>query len=354
MMAAQMMDMTSRAARELRTFDGCARLIVTLCAVSVLTAVFINFQLARRSRAVRDRRNSVVETGSMLAFLVLFYLLVRLRVGVYEMPVLRHPLALAGLLLVVLGAAVNIMGRFDLGRNWGNQVIIYEDHSLVTGGVYRIVRHPLYASLVWMFLGASVVFANWAALLATVLLFIPGMYYRAKQEENALAAHFPGYERYRDTTGMLFPVSMGPETVRVPAQAFAFCRISLTVMLWAALFLHAIWLVAAVFFILAASVILKVQRSPMIQLYQQTILRLFPTRHYAWLDVPAMRFAHASGALMALAVIFTLLLAPAAGWPCLAVFCAIKTIAAFGFCPASKLFVCMRNGGCCALTKAMR
>jgi hypothetical protein len=67
-----------------------------------------------------------------------------------------------------------------------------------------------------------------------------------------------------------------------------------------------------------------------------------------------MRFAHASGALMALAVIFTLLAAPGAGWPCLAVFCVIKTIAAFGFCPASKLFVCMRNGGCCALTKAMR
>jgi protein-S-isoprenylcysteine O-methyltransferase Ste14 len=354
MIATQFTDMLNRASEELQTFDGCARLIITLCTMSVLMAVFMNFQLARRSRPVRDKRNSLVETGSMLAFFVMFYLLIRLRAGVCELPAVRYPLAVAGLLLVVLGAAVNIMGRFALGRNWGNQVIIYQDHSLVTGGVYHIVRHPLYASLVWMFLGASLVFENLAALLATGLLFIPGMYYRAKQEEKALLAHFPDYERYRNTTGMLFPIAMGPETVQVPAPAFAFCRISLTVMLWAALFLHTIWLVTAVFLILAASVVLKVQRSPMIQLYQQTILRLFPTRKDAWLDVPAMRFAHATGALMALAVLFALVTAPGVGWPCLAVFCVMKTIAAFGFCPASRLFVCMRNGGCCALTKAMR
>jgi protein-S-isoprenylcysteine O-methyltransferase Ste14 len=348
------MEFPARAARELQTFDGWARLIVTLCTISVLTAVFVNFQLARGSRPIRAKRKSLVETGSMLAFFAGFYLIIRLRIGVHEIPVAYYPLAVAGLLLVVLGAAVNIMGRCALGRNWGNQVIIYEDHSLVTGGVYRLVRHPLYASLVWMFLGASMVFQNWLSLLATVLLFIPGMFYRAQQEEKALLARFPDYERYRERTGMLFPISMGPETVRVPAPAFAFCRISLTAMLWAALLFHVVWPVAAVFLILAASVILKVQRSPMIQLYQQTVLRLFPARGSAWLDVPAMRFAHAAGALMALAVLVALLLAPAAGWTCLAVFCMIKTVAAFGFCPASKLFVCMRNGGCCALTKGLR
>jgi uncharacterized radical SAM superfamily Fe-S cluster-containing enzyme len=37
---------------------------------------------------------------------------------------------------------------------------------------------------------------------------------------------------------------------------------------------------------------------------------------------------------------------------CLGAFCLLKTTAAFGFCPASKLFVCMCKGGCYALTKA--
>jgi protein-S-isoprenylcysteine O-methyltransferase Ste14 len=345
-------DVLNRLAQELQTFPGCARWIVTLCTVAVLTAVFINFRLARGSRVIHTKRNSVVETGSMLAFFVLVYLLIRFRIGVYEIPAAYYPVAIAGLILVILGTTLNILGRFALGRNWGNQVIIYQDHTLVTGGVYRIVRHPLYAGLIWMFIGAALVFQNWAALAVTLVLFIPGMYHRGRQEEKALIAQFPGYVEYRNRTGMLFPISMGPEVAPVPKPAFAFCRISLTVMLWVALGLHNLPLVVAVFCILVLSVALKVQRSPMIQLYQHTILRLHPTHDFAFLDVPAMRFAHGMGAMMSLAVIVMILVNPRVGWYGLAAFCLLKTIAAFGFCPASKLFVCMRNGGCCALTRA--
>jgi protein-S-isoprenylcysteine O-methyltransferase Ste14 len=350
----QSLDFLDRLVRELQTFQGWSRLIVTFCTVSVLAAVFINFQLARRAHSVRNERPSFIRTGSMLAFFAAIYLIIRFRVGVYEIPALGCPMAIAGLALVVLGAAVNIMGRFALGRNWGNQVIIYQDHTLVTGGMYRIVRHPLYASLIWMFIGASLVFQNWASLLATLFVFLPAMFYRGKLEEKALAAQFPGYAEYRDRTGMFFPISMGPEIVQISRPAFAFCRISLTVILWAALYFHSVWLVVAVFAILVLSVLLKVQRSPMIQLYQQTVLRLLPTQNYVFLDVPAMRFAHGMGAVMALAVVVAMLANPRVGWYCLLAFCLLKTTAAFGFCPASKLFVCMCKGGCCALTKGAK
>jgi protein-S-isoprenylcysteine O-methyltransferase Ste14 len=339
-------------AQQLHTFEGCARLIVAFCTLSVLTAVFLNFMFARRkgTRAIRTERKSFVETGSMLGFLVAFCFLVKLRFGVVQIPQLYYAGATIGLLLLVLGTVINIIGRFELGRNWGNQVLVYEDHTLVTHGIYRIVRHPLYAGLIWMFLGAAMVFQNLAALLATVLVFMPAMYYRAKQEEKALVAQFPSYREYRNATGMFFPISMAPEVVQVPKAAFAFCRISLTVLLWLALALNQVWLVAAVVCILLVSVLLKVHRSPMVQLYQQTVLRIFPSSGEAFLDVPAMRFAHGLGALMSLAVVLTMLASPPAGWYCLAALCVIKTISAVGFCPASKLFVCMRNGGCCALT----
>jgi len=343
-----------RLTRELQTFPGWARLIVTLCTVAVLAAVFVNFQLARHAHAIRSERPSLVRTGSMLAFFGVVYLLIRLHVGVYAIPGLGFPAAVAGLVLVVLGSVVNIMGRFALGRNWGNQVIVYQDHSLVTGGVYRFVRHPLYASLIWMFIGAALVFQNWAALLVTVLIFVPAMVYRGKLEERALIAQFPDYAEYRDRTGMLFPIAMGPEVVPVARPAFAFCRISLTVMLWVAWYFHSVWLVAGVLVILVLSVILKVQRSPLIQLYQQTVLRLFPTPHYVFLDVPAMRFAHGMGAGLALVVTVAMLADTRVGWYFLGVFCLLKTTAALGFCPASKLFICLRKGGCCALTGSNR
>ena len=144
---------------------------------------------------------------------------------------------------------------------------------------------------------------------------------------------------------------MEPEIVQIPRPAFAFCRISLTVLLWLALLLHQTWLVGAVFLILASSAILKVHRSPMIVFYSRTILRLRPTEHFEFLDVAAMRFAHGLGAGLALATWLTLVLRPAAGWWLLLGFCVLKTVSACGFCPASRLFVCLRKGGCCALTR---
>ncbi len=341
----------ARLAQDLQTFPGTIRVLVTTCTVSVLAAVLLNFILARQSHAIRSQKKSTVETGSMLLFLAGFYLLIRTRTGVYDVPAMYHPAAVVGAILLLLGTTVNLMGRFALGRNWGNHVVIYEDHQLVTRGVYYFVRHPLYAGLIWMFLGASLVFQNGAALLATLFLFLPGMYYRGKQEEKVLVAQFPDYDNYRDRTGMFFPISMGPEVARVPRPAFAFCRLSLTLMLWLAWGFHLLWLVAAVLVILVASVALKVQRSPMIQLYQQTVLRVVPTLRYELLDVPAMRFAHGLGALMALGVIIGILMSPTGGWYGLLAFCLLKTIAALGYCPASKLFACMQKGGCCALTR---
>jgi hypothetical protein len=112
-----------------------------------------------------------------------------------------------------------------------------------------------------------------------------------------------------------------------------------------------VWLVFA---ILLASAILKVHRSPMIWLYEQTLLKLRPTARYEFLDVAAMRFAHGLGAALALAVGTTLALNPGPGRNFLLFFCVLKTVSAFGFCPASKLFVCLRKGGCCALTRGRK
>jgi protein-S-isoprenylcysteine O-methyltransferase Ste14 len=143
----------------------------------------------------------------MVAFFVVFYLLIRLRIGEIRLPSvpLRVALVVAGLLLIVCGCWVNIAGRFALGGNWADQVTIYSDQSLVTTGVYGLVRHPLYASLVWMFLGASLVYVNLAAFLANALVFTPFMYYRARREEGLLRAEFPAYAEYGARVGMFLP-----------------------------------------------------------------------------------------------------------------------------------------------------
>lgn len=198
-------DLLAQIQEQLSTLQGAARLVVLLCTAATLLAVAINFQLAENSRAVESKKRSLVETGSMLGFLFVFYLLIRFHLGVHVFISIYPLAAIFGIILLLVGTTVNIMGRFNLGQNWGNQVIIYQDHTLVTGGVYRWVRHPLYASLIWMFIGASLIFQNWASLFATLLVFVPAMYFRGKQEEAALICQFPAYAEYRKKTGMFFP-----------------------------------------------------------------------------------------------------------------------------------------------------
>ena len=106
---------------------------------------------------------------------------------------------------MVFSAAVNICGRMSLGKNWANQIKIYPDHVFVASGAYRLVRHPLYASIIWIFFGASLVYENYVAFFLTLLVFVPFMYYRAKQEEDLLTKEFQDYKNYQKEVGMFFP-----------------------------------------------------------------------------------------------------------------------------------------------------
>jgi protein-S-isoprenylcysteine O-methyltransferase Ste14 len=185
-----------------------ANLLVSLCTILTIMAVVNNFIHGKTSESVNHKKKSIVETGSMTMFFILSYLLVRYKIGVVTITddYLRLACLLIGSSLNILGCFVNIIGRRHLGGNWGNQILIYKDHTLVTDGAYKWVRHPLYASLIWMFYGSSLVYGNAAVFIANTLIFLPFMQYRGKQEEEMLSREFPDYKTYRQKTGMLFPL----------------------------------------------------------------------------------------------------------------------------------------------------
>jgi len=98
-----------------------------------------------------------------------------------------------------------LLGRKYLGKNWGNNVVIYKNHTLVTNGVYKFVRHPLYASIIWMIYSVGVLYNNYLVIILNTIIFIPFMTYRAKQEEKELEKMFDEYKNYRKKVGMFFP-----------------------------------------------------------------------------------------------------------------------------------------------------
>jgi len=188
-------------------FSFIIQLIICVSLLSLFVSILIDFILYTKDEHIKIEKTSIVETGTMTLFLFAFYLILMTRIGI--VPVydnnLKHIIIIIGTLAIVSGCIINIIGRFNLGSNWANHIKIYDDHTLVQNEMYKIVRHPLYSSIMLMFYGAILVYRNILCFLAVTFIFIPFMYYRAKQEEIILIQIFSEYKIYKRRTGMFFP-----------------------------------------------------------------------------------------------------------------------------------------------------
>jgi protein-S-isoprenylcysteine O-methyltransferase Ste14 len=182
-------------------------IVIGMVVLIIFSFIVINFSESQPNKNVRKEKKSIVETGTMTLFFIAFYLVIRFKIGSIENynPAIRLPLIILGILTILAGAYFNIQGRLVLGKNWANQIKIYKNHTFIKKNVYSIVRHPLYASLIWMFYAASIIYFNWLAFLFNSIIFIPFMYYRAKQEEVELEKTFKLYKTYKKEVGMFFP-----------------------------------------------------------------------------------------------------------------------------------------------------
>jgi hypothetical protein len=140
--------------------------------------------------------------------------------------------------------------------------------------------------------------------------------------------------------------------VTIQRNAFLFCRYSVALMVWGALFFEGtrVYLLGAVFVIMALSAALKVHRAPMVWIYTKTVGRVVASKDVV-LDIKAMRVAHGLGALLALVCLSLVLHDKPYAVYAIAVFAALKTASALGACPAYKIYGCLtKGGGCCAIT----
>jgi protein-S-isoprenylcysteine O-methyltransferase Ste14 len=74
-------------------------------------------------------------------------------------------------------------------------VKIQAGQRVIDTGPYAIVRHPMYASALFLFIGVPLLLGSWLGLLFSAL-FILGIAWRAVQEERVLRAELSGYDDY--------------------------------------------------------------------------------------------------------------------------------------------------------------
>ncbi len=141
--------------------------------------------------------------------------------------------------------------------------------------------------------------------------------------------------------------------ISVPKTAFAFCRYSVAVLVWISFILKIKWILIVVLLILAISALLKIQKAPLVLLYQYTVNKIIKSKEEI-LNEHAMKFAHTMGTILCLlCLIFLYFVNENIGWGLTFLFAILKTISAVGMCPASKLYDCMGNKNCCAFIKKL-
>jgi protein-S-isoprenylcysteine O-methyltransferase Ste14 len=110
-----------------------------------------------------------------------------------------------GVVLFAAGGALRIWPVFVLGERFSGLVAIQPGHTLVTSGVYGVIRHPSYLGLLVNSLGWSLAFRSGVGVILTLLL-IPLLLSRISAEENLLRAQFGDeYNTYRSHTWRLIP-----------------------------------------------------------------------------------------------------------------------------------------------------
>jgi protein-S-isoprenylcysteine O-methyltransferase Ste14 len=111
------------------------------------------------------------------------------------------PLFVAGITLWIVGAYLGIWSLFRLRAAFS---IVPQARTLVTGGPYRVARHPVYASYLLQYGGVALSHLTAASLVVFFAWFGAAMA-RICYEETVLAAAFPAYEDYRQQVGRFTP-----------------------------------------------------------------------------------------------------------------------------------------------------
>jgi protein-S-isoprenylcysteine O-methyltransferase Ste14 len=118
-----------------------------------------------------------------------------------------HPIPFfAGLACLVAGLWLLYRSHADLGDNWSITLEVRENHQLVTQGIYRRIRHPMYLALLLHAAGQALVLPNWVAGPAYGIGFLFLFAGRIAREEQMMQDEFgEEYAAYLARTARLIP-----------------------------------------------------------------------------------------------------------------------------------------------------
>ena len=162
-----------------------------------------------KTNQIVDSRKTALEILLFLAFVgmlvtpLIYVFTPLLSFADYQLP---SWMGWAGVMVLVVAFWLFWRSHADLGRNWSYTLELRKGHQLITSGVYKYIRHPMYAAI-WMWGVAQVLLlhnwiAGWSHLLSFSLLY----FLRVPREEQMMLNQFgEEYQSYMNRTGRIIP-----------------------------------------------------------------------------------------------------------------------------------------------------
>ncbi|MGM1054578.1 MAG: methyltransferase family protein [Bacteroidota bacterium] len=107
-------------------------------------------------------------------------------------------------LIGIIGLLLIIIAFFQLNKNLSPFPTPKEYSSLLTSGVFKLIRHPIYTGILFIAFSIAVFQGSGYRLLISFLLLIL-FHFKSLYEEKKLAEKFPEYKIYKKNTGRFFP-----------------------------------------------------------------------------------------------------------------------------------------------------
>lgn len=178
-------------------YDGAWRLCIVLFVPMLVMGVVmfvLSPELLRRRLASKEERatqQGVVRYAGLLFIISFVVAGLDFRYGWSAMPLW---MTWCAVIIFLLGYA--LYGEVMRENVWlSRNITVAEGQQVVTTGLYGIVRHPMYTSTIFMFLAMPLVLGScWAML--PMMLYIPIIIIRIKDEERLLIADLAGYQEY--------------------------------------------------------------------------------------------------------------------------------------------------------------
>ncbi|MEM8928487.1 MAG: protein-S-isoprenylcysteine O-methyltransferase [Bacteroidota bacterium] len=121
----------------------------------------------------------------------------------YDLPL---PLTIFGAVVLIPTAILFYRSHKDLGRNWSVSLEIRDEHNLVTNGVYRHIRHPMYTAIWLWVICQALLLQNYIAGLSGIITFGLLYFIRVEKEERMMEMQFGNrYKAYKQKTKRLIP-----------------------------------------------------------------------------------------------------------------------------------------------------